>query len=152
MEKHGQLKLAVIMVQKEVAERLLAQPVEKKYGILSVVSKYYSSIEKIHRVKADVFYPKPEVDSLILRINFFDKPMVQVEDEKLFFDVIRAVFQHRRKKLSNALTLYFGENLEKDTLIKCLQKMGLKSSQRGENFDLQEFTRLTREIKKILKQ
>ena len=151
MESHGRVKIAVIMVQKEVAERILAQPGEKKYGILSVVSQYYSSIEKIHRVKADVFYPKPDVDSMILRINFFDKPIVQVEDEKLFFQVIRAVFQHRRKKLSNALKLYFGGSLEKDSLIKSLQKMGLAETQRGENFDLREFARLTGEIKKIIK-
>ena len=151
MERDGSLKIAVVMVQKEVAERLLAQPGEKKYGTLSVVSRYYSSIEKIHRVKADVFFPKPEVDSMILRIKFFDKSIVQVEDEKLFFQVIRAVFQHRRKTLSNALKLYFGESLDKDNLIRCLQKMGLAETQRGENFDLREFARLTGEIKKIIK-
>ena len=151
MEMHHILKMAVVMVQKEVAERMMAQPGSKNYGILSIMSKYYARIEKIHLVKPDVFYPKPEVDSMIIRIHFLEKTAIKVEDEALFFDLVRAVFQHRRKNINNALKLYFGDRLDKDKLEKSMQKMGLKPNERGESFDLQEFAQLTKEIKKILK-
>jgi 16S rRNA (adenine1518-N6/adenine1519-N6)-dimethyltransferase len=151
MEMQSHVKMAVVMVQKEVAERMMAQPGDKNYGMISVMSKYYSSIEKIHLVKSDVFYPKPEVDSMIIRIKFLDKPIVQVEDEVLFFDLIRAVFQHRRKNINNALKLYFGERIDKDKLEKSLQKLGLGTGERGENFSLPEFAQLASEIKKIIK-
>jgi 16S rRNA (adenine1518-N6/adenine1519-N6)-dimethyltransferase len=151
MELHHCLKVAVIMVQSEVAERMLAQPGDKNYGLLSVVSQYYSRIEKIHLVKPDVFFPRPQVNSMIIKIKFLEKPVVQVEDEELLFDLIRAVFQHRRKNIQNSLNLYFGERVEKEKLKKLLHKMGFNSNQRGENFGLQEFAVLTREIKKILK-
>ena len=151
MEMHYLLKMAVVMVQKEVAERMMAQPGDKNYGILTVMSNYYSRIEKIHLVKPDVFYPKPEVSSMIIRIHFLDKPAIQLEDETLFFNLVRAIFQHRRKNINNALKLYFGDSINKAMLEKSLQKMGLKQNQRGENLNLQEFAKLTNEIKKILK-
>lgn len=151
MEMHYLLKIAVVMVQKEVAERMMAKPGNKNYGLLSVMTQYYSRIEKIHPVKPDVFFPKPEVNSMIIRINFLDKPLVLVEDEFLFFELARAVFQHRRKNISNALKLYFGKRIDKDKLQKSLQKIGLETGERGENFGLQEFAMLTREIKKIIK-
>jgi len=151
MEMHYLLKMAVVMVQKEVAERMMAQPGDNNYGILTVMSNYYSRIEKIHLVKPDVFYPKPEVNSMIIRIHFLDKPAIQLEDETLFFNLVRAIFQHRRKNINNALKLYFGDSINKAMLEKSLQRMGLKQNQRGENFNLQEFAQLTREIKKIIK-
>ncbi len=151
MEMHNHLKIAVVMVQKEVAERMMAQPGDKNYGLLSVMAKYYSRIEKIHLVKPDVFYPKPEVDSLIIRINFLDKPLVLVEDEFLFFELVRAVFQQRRKNISNSLRIYFKERLDKEKLEIILRKMGLRPNKRGEDFSLQEFAQLTAEIKKIIK-
>ncbi len=151
MEMHNHLKIAVVMVQKEVAERLMAQPGDKNYGLLSVMAKYYSRIEKIHLVKPGVFYPKPEVNSIIIRIHFLEKPAIQLEDETLFFNLVRAVFQHRRKNINNALKLYFEDRLDKYELENSLQRMGLKTNQRGENFDLQEFAQLTGEIKKIIK-
>lgn len=151
MELHQCIKVAVIMVQKEVAERMLAKPGEKNYGLLSAVSQYYSRIEKIHLVKPEVFFPRPAVNSMIIRIRFLEKPFVQVEDESLFFDLLRAVFQHRRKNIQNSLKFYFGERIEKEKLKKLLQKMGFNPNQRGETFCLQEFAVLTSEIKKIIK-
>jgi 16S rRNA (adenine1518-N6/adenine1519-N6)-dimethyltransferase len=151
MDLHRFLQVAVIMIQKEVAERMMAKPGDKNYGLLSVVSQYYSKIEKIHQVNPDVFYPKPEVTSMIIRINFLEKPLIHVVDETLFFEVIRAVFQHRRKKIDNALKLYFGNRLDKDILNKALPTIGLNNKQRGETFDLTQFAQLTKEIKKIIK-
>lgn len=151
MEMHYLLKMAVVMVQKEVAERMMAKPGNKNYGLLSIISQYYASIEKVHLVKSDVFYPKPEVNSMIIRINFFDKPAVYVEDESLFFDLLHAVFQHRRKKLTNALNLYFGDKIDKNQLEKSLQELKIEKNERGETFNLQKFACLTSAIKKIMK-
>ena len=151
MGMHHFLKMGVFMVQKEVGERMLASPGKKNYGILSVMSQYYSRIEKIHLVKPEVFYPRPEVTSIIIRVNFLEKPSVSVDDESLFFDLVRAIFQHRRKNISNALKLYFGERIEMDMLKKTLQKLAFGTNQRGENFGLKEFAQLTGEIKKIIK-
>jgi len=151
MQMHSFLKMAVVMIQKEVAERMLAYPGEKSYGIISVISQYYSNIEKIHIVKPSVFYPKPEVDSMIIRINFFDKPLVLVENELLFFEVIRAVFQQRRKNVANSLKIYFKDKIEKDKLENMLIKMGYSPDKRGEEFSIQEFARLTAEIQGIIK-
>jgi 16S rRNA (adenine1518-N6/adenine1519-N6)-dimethyltransferase len=151
MDLHRFLQVAVIMIQKEVAERMMAKPGDKNYGLLSVVSQYYSQIKKIHQVKPDVFYPKPEVNSMIIRINFLNNPSIQVEDEKLFFEVVRAVFQHRRKNIYNSLKFYFGEKIEKGRLEESLKKSGLDKNKRGEKYGLQEFALLSREIKKIIK-
>jgi len=151
MEMHAILKMAVVMIQKEVAERMLAQPGNKNYGIISVISQYYSNTKKIHLVKPGVFYPKPEVDSVIIKINFLDKPRILVEDEELFFEIIRAVFQQRRKNIANSLIIYFKDKIDKGKLENKLMKMGYSTDKRGEEFSVQEFARLTGEIKKIIK-
>ena len=151
MEVHYLLEMAVVMVQKEVAERMMAQPGNKNYGLLSVISQYYARIDKIHLVKPDVFYPKPEVNSMIIRICFFNKPAVYIEDESLFFDLLHAVFQHRRKNIYNALNLYFGDKIDKNRLQASLQALKIEKNQRGESFNLQKFAQLTAEIKKIIK-
>jgi len=151
MEMHDLLKMAVVMVQKEVAERMMAKPGNKNYGLLSVMAQVYSRIEKIHLVKPDVFFPKPEINSMIVRIIFLDKPFVLAENESLFFELVRAVFQQRRKNINNALKLYFGERIDKDKLEQSLQKIGFNIKQRGETFGLKEFAQLTSEIKRIIK-
>lgn len=151
LEMHTILKMAVVMVQKEVAERMLAKPGDKNYGLLSVIANYYTQVEKIHLVKPEVFLPRPEVDSLLIRIQFLNKPAIEVEDEVLFFNLIHAIFQHRRKSINNALKLYFGDYLEKDKLEKVLAESGIKLTQRGENFGLEELAQLTVTLKSILK-
>lgn len=151
LEMHTMLKMAVVMVQKEVAERILAKPGDKNYGLLSVITNYYAQVEKIHLVKPEVFLPRPEVDSLLIRIRFLNKPAIKVEDEVLFFDLVHAIFQHRRKSINNALKLYFGDHLEKDRLEKVLAESGIKINQRGEKFGLEEFARLSVALKNILK-
>ncbi len=149
IEMRGIFKLAVIMIQKEVAERMLAQPGNKNYGLLSVISNYYANMKKIHLVKPGAFFPKPEVESLLIRISFLTKPNVHVPDEALFFDVARAIFQHRRKNLSNALRLYFAEKLEKNVLERVLAEVKLNPNQRGETLSIKELALLTEAIKHI---
>ncbi len=151
MGMHAYFDTAVIMVQKEVAERMMASPGDKNYGILSLVSRYYADIEKLHLVKPEAFFPRPAVESMIVRIAFSARPKVFVEDEDLFFKLIHAIFQHRRKSIKNALQLSFGDSLDLNRLDHSLPKIGLSLNQRGESFGLEEFSLLTSEIKRILK-
>jgi 16S rRNA (adenine1518-N6/adenine1519-N6)-dimethyltransferase len=150
MDMRSLLKIAVVMVQKEVAERMLAKPGSKNYGLLSVMSNYYTRIDKLHLVKPNVFFPKPEVESLLIKIHFLQKPNIKVIDEDLFFDIVRAIFQHRRKSLANALKLYFGKSLEKYMLEKILEEAGINPNQRGETLSLEEYPELTKAIKNII--
>ncbi|NLL62143.1 MAG: ribosomal RNA small subunit methyltransferase A [Candidatus Atribacteria bacterium] len=147
MELKDGLKIAVVMVQKEVAERMLANPGGKDYGLLSVITKYYTETEKIHRVKPNVFFPKPEVESMLLRMQFLPTPRIKVTDETLFFDIVKAIFRHRRKSLFNALKLYYGDSLSKELLEVTLIQTGINPNQRGESLSLEELARLTAVLK-----
>jgi len=150
MDLHGNIKTAVLMVQKEVAERMLAKPGSKNYGLLSVLSSYYAQIEKIHLVKPNVFFPKPIVDSLILKIQFLSEPSIEVADEALFFKVMGAIFQYRRKRIDNALLLYFGESLSKESLADIFLMTGIDPGERGDNLPLTELSHLTAALKGLL--
>ncbi len=135
IEVKSLLKVAVIVVQKEVADRMLAKPGSKNYGLLSILFNYYTETEKIHLIKPDVFFPKPKI---------------KIIDEKLFFDIVKAIFQHRRKSLNNALKLYFGTYRLKNLLEESLKEAGINPNQRGETLSLEEFSRLTKALKGIL--
>lgn len=150
MDLNDLLQTAVIMVQKEVAERMVAQPGEKNYGVLSIISRYYSDIQKIHLVRPGVFFPKPQVDSMILKLTFLKTPPVIAVNEKLLFELIHAVFQHRRKNIFNALKIFYEGRIDKDDLEKMLRKMGINLDSRGESFHLKDFARLSDEMDKIL--
>lgn len=150
IEVKSLLKVAVIVVQKEVADRMLAKPGSKNYGLLSILFNYYTETEKIHLIKPDVFFPKPKIDSLLIRIHFLEEPKIKIIDEKLFFDIVKAIFQHRRKSLNNALKLYFGTYRLKNLLEESLKEAGINPNQRGETLSLEEFSRLTKALKGIL--
>ena len=144
------LKVAVIVVQKEVADKMLAKPGSKEYGLLSVLFNYYTRSEKIRLIKPDVFFPKPKIESILIRIHFLEKPRIKVVDEKLFFDIVHAIFQYRRKSLHNALKSYFGTCLPENSLEELLVKAGINPEQRGETLSLEEFPRLTKTLKNIM--
>jgi len=137
------LKLAVFLVQKEVGERLLAKAGSKEYSILSVVTQYYSRPEKIHLVPPTVFFPKPEVNSMIIRLNIYTKPRINVGDEKLFLNIIKASFQQRRKRLINSLSNYFYDTINKLEIENILKNVNLDKDRRGETLTLEEFARLS---------
>lgn len=148
METERGFKIAVVMVQKEVAVRMLAKPGDKSYGLLSVITNYYTKTEKIHLVKPDVFFPKPEVESMLLRIQLLPTPSIKVADETLFFKVVRSIFQHRRKNLLNALLLNFKDSFPKEMLEIILKQAGINPSRRGEDLSLKELSQLTAALKK----
>ena len=133
----------VVMMQREVADRISAQPNSKSYGSLSIAVQYYMTAKVAFIVPRTVFVPAPNVDSAILKMVRRDQPAVEVKDEPLFFKVSKASFTHRRKTLWNNLTSYFGKSNEvKTKLESALDNAELSPSVRGEALGLQEFARL----------
>ena len=138
----------VVMMQKEVADRISAQPNTKAYGSLSIAVQYYMTAKVAFIVPRTVFVPAPNVDSAILKMVRRPEPAVAVEDEKFFFKVSKASFTHRRKTLWNNLTGYFGKTEEvKEKLTKALDQAGLSPSVRGEALSLAEFASLADALK-----
>ena len=138
----------VVMMQKEVADRISAKPNTKAYGSLSIAVQYYMTAKVAFIVPRTVFVPAPNVDSAILKMVRRPEPAVSVEDENFFFKVSKACFTHRRKTLWNNLTGYFGKTEEvKDKLTKALDQAGLAPSVRGEALSLAEFASLADALK-----
>ena len=138
----------VVMMQKEVADRISAQPNTKAYGSLSIAVQYYMTAKVAFIVPRTVFVPAPNVDSAILKMVRREQPAVEVQDEKFFFKVTKASFVHRRKTLWNNLTSYFGKSEEvKTKLERALEKADLAANVRGEALDLAAFARLSDALK-----
>ena len=138
----------VVMMQKEVADRISAQPNTKAYGSLSIAVQYYMTAKVAFIVPRTVFVPAPNVDSAILKMVRRDQPAVEVQDEKFFFKVSKASFVHRRKTLWNNLTSHFGKSEEtKVKLTAALEQAELSPSVRGEALSLEEFARLADALK-----
>ena len=133
----------VVMMQREVADRISAQPNTKAYGSLSIAVQYYMTAKVAFIVPRTVFVPAPNVDSAILKMVRRDQPAVAVQDEKFFFKVSKASFVHRRKTLWNNLTSHFGKSEgTKAKLTAALEQAELSPSVRGEALTLADFARL----------
>ena len=138
----------VVMMQREVADRISAQPNTKAYGSLSIAVQYYMTAKVAFIVPRTVFVPAPNVDSAILKMVRRDQPAVEVQDEKFFFKVSKASFVHRRKTLWNNLTSHFGKSEEtKVKLTVALEQAELSPSVRGEALTLADFARLADALK-----
>ena len=138
----------VVMMQREVADRISAQPNTKAYGSLSIAVQYYVTAKVAFIVPRTVFVPAPNVDSAILKMVRRDQPAVEVQDEKFFFKVSKVSFVHRRKTLWNNLTSHFGKSEEtKAKLTAALEQAELSPSVRGEALTLADFARLADALK-----
>ena len=138
----------VVMMQREVADRISAQPNTKAYGSLSIAVQYYMTAKVAFIVPRTVFVPAPNVDSAILKMVRREQPAVEVQDEKFFFKVTKASFVHRRKTLWNNLTSHFGKSEEtKAKLTAALEQAELSPSVRGEALTLADFARLADALK-----
>ena len=138
----------VVMMQREVADRISAQPNTKSYGSLSIAVQYYMTAKVAFIVPRTVFVPAPNVDSAILKMVRREQPAVAVQDEKFFFKVSKASFVHRRKTLWNNLTSHFGKTEEtKAKLTAALEQAELSPSVRGEALTLADFARLADALK-----
>jgi len=136
LERHLPISRMVTMVQKEVAERMVAGPGSKTYGALSVAVQYYTDPEIVLDVPPRSFIPAPEVDSVVIVCKVRETPSVAVKDEKLFFRVVKAAFGQRRKTLSNALK---GGGFPKEQVRDAMEHAGIDPTRRGETLTLAEF-------------
>ncbi len=142
-EKQVPVKSITVMVQKEVAERMQAGPGTKDYGALSLAVQYYAEPEVVAKVPPNCFIPRPNVGSAVIRLTRHEKPIVQVEDERKMFSVIRASFGQRRKTLVNSLSNAPELGISRDQAAAALEKMGLPLMIRGEALTLEQFAELS---------
>ena len=136
LESKLPIERLVVMVQKEVALRMVAKPGTKDYGALSVAVQYYTEPDIVLDVPPKSFLPAPAVTSSVIRCVLRDKPPVDVIDEKLFFRVVKAGFAQRRKTFSNTMKT---TGLSKDRIEELLARANIDGQRRGETFTLQEF-------------
>ena len=136
LESKLPIERLVVMVQKEVALRMIAKPGTKDYGALSVAVQYYTEPDIVLDVPPQSFLPAPAVTSSVIRCVLRDKPPVDVIDEKLFFRVVKAGFAQRRKTFSNTMKT---TGLTRDRIEELLAKANIDGQRRGETFTLQEF-------------
>lgn len=140
----------VVMMQKEVADRISAMPNTKAYGSLSIAVQYYMTAKVSFIVPRTVFVPAPNVDSVILKMVRRDQPVVSVQDEDFFFRVSKVAFVHRRKTLWNNLTSHFGKSEDtKAKLEKALEIEKIKPSIRGEALSIPDFASLADALKEV---
>ena len=132
-----------VMVQKEVADRMMAVPGTKDYGALSLAVQYYSKPERVRIVHPSSFIPQPGVDSAVMHLACYEEPPVTCRDKDLLFRVIKASFGQRRKKLVNGVSSGTGLDYTKEEVSEALTSAGLSPDVRGEALTLAEFAALT---------
>ena len=135
-----------VMIQKEVAQRICAQPGTADYGAFSVLCQYYSKPEYLFDVPASCFLPAPKVTSAVIRMTA-QQPPAQIEDEAFFFRVVRAAFAQRRKTLLNSLSAALNTGLSKEALAAALDACGLPQNVRGEKLGIPDFAALTKALR-----
>lgn len=141
------IKDITILIQKEVAERICAEPGTKKAGAITYFVKYYADSKIIANVPKEYFIPSPEVESAIVKITKRDKKVVEVKNEKLFFEIIKTNFTQRRKTILNSLSTI----IDKETLKNILKECKIEETARGENLSLDQFALIANKFEEINK-
>ena len=141
LEAHLPIASLTVMVQKEAAARLCAEPGSREVGAVSIAVRYYSEPKILFQVSRGSFLPAPEVDSTVIRLDVRDRPPVEVGSEEQFFKVVRAAFSQRRKTLPN--TLSAGLGIPKAQAIEMLEKAGIPTNLRAEQLTLDQFALLS---------
>jgi len=136
------IKLLVIMVQLEAARRMTAEAGQKDYGTLTLLCRYYANPQLLFKVPRGVFYPPPAVDSAVVLLDILPRPAVKVASEDLFWHIIKAAFQKRRKTILNALDGTLGQEKGKVFLGEMLKEAEIDPKRRGETLTLEEFAKL----------
>jgi 16S rRNA (adenine1518-N6/adenine1519-N6)-dimethyltransferase len=137
-----QISLAVLLVQKEVAQRMAARPGSPEYGALSVFVQYHALVEIVSTVSRRVFFPAPDVDSAVVRLRLNPAPPVSVSEPDRFFAVVRASFGQRRKSLLNALSGDPALGWTREQAAYALEQAGIDPLRRGESLSLEEFAQI----------
>ena len=140
----------VVMMQKEVGERLNAEVGSKAYGSLSIVVQYYTETSKVLTVPKSVFMPPPNVDSIVVKLMKRHEPLVTIDDEEAFFKLAKAAFAQRRKTINNNYQSFFVNGKQyKEDILKWLEQAGIDPKRRGETLSIQDFAKLYEEKKKF---
>ncbi|MBF0328923.1 MAG: ribosomal RNA small subunit methyltransferase A [Nitrospirae bacterium] len=134
LETATNLESMTLTIQKEVAERIVAKPCTKDYGVLSLAVQYYGEPEIKFLIPKGAFKPTPKVDSAVLNVKKLAVPRVAAKDKKFFFKVVRTAFAQRRKTLSNSL-----KPLQKENLLPVLEALGIDAKRRPETLTIEEF-------------
>lgn len=142
-ENHIPANSITVMVQKEVALRMQAEPGTKDYGALSLAVQFYAEPYIVANVPPNCFMPRPNVGSAVIRLKLWDKPPISVNDERLMFRLIRASFNQRRKTLQNGINNSPDVSFNKEAVVEALREMGLSESIRGEALTLAQFAQLS---------
>lgn len=133
-----------VMMQKEVADRIKAEPGSKIYGAISVAVQYYCTVAHVTNAPKEVFIPQPKVDSTVIRLDIRKEKPVRLTNEKVFFQVIKAGFGQRRKTLHNSLTGLYG--MTKEDTFTVLTKVSIDPIRRAETLSIEEFAKIANEI------
>lgn len=151
LEEELPLEGIVVMLQKEVGDRISAKPGTKSYGSLSVAIQYYSEPETVMTVPKTVFNPQPNVDSSVIRLKMRKTPPVELDDSAYFFTVVRSCFGQRRKTILNNLTnnLEDGKKYKKE-IEEALQSTNIDPKRRGETLTIEEFALLSNTLKRTI--
>lgn len=144
LEERKRFSLFVLMLQAEVARRMVASAGTKDYGPLAIWVRLYTRARICFFVGPEAFYPRPKVDSAVVRFEVLERPSLEVEDEEILGRVIRSGFGHRRKTLANALRLGAFAHLSPSQIEKVLRLAGIDPGRRGESLSLEEFRDLAR--------
>lgn len=143
LEDNLNLESVIVMVQKEVAERMAANPGGKEYGSLSVFVNFYTRPEIVVKVPKTVFMPQPKIDSAVIKLTLRkDLPDI---DKKQFFKVVKAAFSKRRKTILNSLSSY-GFNVDKETIKQTLESSNIKLEERAENLSIEDFINISKTL------
>ena len=145
------VKRAVLMFQKELAQRIKAQPGNKNYGRITAMLRYCAEVQTLVTAKASVFYPPPKVDSEVVAIRFKPTTIYGFHDETMLFNVIKAGFGNRRKTLKNALTAS-GLKIDSQTALRALTSAGIDPSRRAETLEPAEFVSLEISLRKAMEE
>ena len=145
-ENHVPVDNITVMIQKEVAERMQTGPGNKDYGALSLAVQYYAEPYIVANVPPNCFMPRPKVGSAVIRLTRHENPPVEVKDEKLMFDVIRASFNQRRKTLANGLNNSDKITFPKEVIMQAIERLGRGAGVRGEALGLEEFAKLSNDL------
>jgi 16S rRNA (adenine1518-N6/adenine1519-N6)-dimethyltransferase len=151
LESEIELEQMVFMVQKEVGERICAGPETKKFGSLSVAVQYHMQPEIVHEVPSSVFIPQPDVDSVIVSLSPYEENIYQEEviNKKFFFQVVKSIFQQRRKTLRNSLSKSAVIALDRDLVTQALEDEGIGLKKRGEKLSISEMISISNRIYKM---
>ena len=142
LEEKLNITSITVMIQKEVADRLIAVPGDKNAGAITYSVYYYAEAEKVLDVANNSFIPEPSVTSTVIKLNIRKEPVIQIKDEKLMFKIIKQAFMQRRKTLVNALS-----NMDifksKEEIVKVLENLNINTKVRGEALTIEQYAQIT---------